>query len=352
MRIALDALGGDSGPEVNVAGAIAAARETGIEVFLIGDADRLEKEVKKQGSQNLPLKICHAPDLIGMGESPAEACKTKPNSSIMVAAKLVANGEADALVSAGNSGATMAASLWHMKRLPGVSRPAIATLIPTLTGLCVLLDVGAMVDCKPKHLFQFAIMGTLYAELIFGIKNPRLGLLSIGEEKTKGNDLTQATHPMLEKSGLNYVGNVEGRDIPKGTVDVVVCDGFVGNIVLKFGEGLAEVLLSLIKKEIKSDPMAMIGGWLAREAFHGIRKKVDYAEYGGAPLLGVNGVSIIAHGGSNAKAIKNAVKLAADFVRKNLNREITESIHQHVSVQDAAQPLTLASHMSFDRRNT
>jgi len=326
-RIALDAMGGDFGLAVNVEGALAAAREYGHEIILVGDQSLLEQELARHDAAKA-LLIQHAPTVVGMHEKPAEACRAKKDSSIMICAQMVAEGKADAFVSAGNSGAAMAAALWHLKRLPGVSRPAIATLMPTLTGTCLVLDVGANVDCKPKHLLQFAIMGSIYAEYLMGISRPRVGLLTIGEEEGKGNELTLGSHELLKTSDLNYIGNTEGRDIPKGTADVYVCDGFVGNVILKFGEGLADALLKLIKSELKKHPLAIFGKWLLKGAFKAIRKKTDPAEYGGAPLLGVNGVAIISHGGSNAKAIKNALGAAGHYVEKGVNRHISEKLQQ------------------------
>ncbi|HOW28847.1 MAG TPA: phosphate acyltransferase PlsX [Elusimicrobiota bacterium] len=328
-RIALDAMGGDLGPSVNIEGAIQAARETGHEIILVGDQSVLERELKKHDIGSLPITIHHAPTVIGMDEKPVEGCRAKQDSTIMIGAQMVSDKKADALVSAGNSGATMTAALWHMRRIPGVSRPAIATTMPTLTSYCLLLDAGANVECKPKHLYQFALMGNIYAETVMNVDKPRVGILTIGEEEGKGNELTVAASELMRTGEFNFIGNVEGRDIPKGTVDVVVCDGFVGNIVLKFAEGLAEALLTLIKRSIKKHPLAVIGGLLMKGAFRDIKKKVDYAEYGGAPLLGVNGVAIISHGGSNAKAIKNAIRLAGDFVTKGTNRKIHEKLNQH-----------------------
>ena len=264
-----------------------------------------------------------------MEDSPAQGCRQKPNSSIMVAARLVAEKQADAVVSAGNSGATMAAALWHMRRLPHVSRPAITTFLPTLTGFCVLADAGANVDCKPKHLLQFAIMGSQVMKLVFGRSAPKVGILSIGEEATKGNELTLAAAELIKKHVPNFIGNVEGRDIPKGMADVVVCDGFVGNVVLKFAEGLAESLMTLIRQEISSRPLAKFGGLFMRGSLRGVKRKIDYAEYGGAPLLGVNGVCIICHGKSNKKAIYNAVRVAGQFVQSDVNHLIQEELAKH-----------------------
>jgi len=328
IRIAFDAMGGDSGPEVNVKGAIDAARETGFQITLTGDQERIKKKLADKNTGGLNIKIQHASQVIEMEEKPTEACRSKKDSSIMIAAKIVSEGNADALVSAGNSGATMAAALMHMKRIPGVHRPAIATLMPTLCGNCVLVDVGANVDCKAKNLYQFAIMGAIYAKNILHLPSPKIGLLSIGEEEGKGNELTSATHEMLKNSGLNYIGNVEGGDIPKGKADVIVCDGFIGNALLKFGEGLASFILAFLKEERKRHPMTILGLPFMRGILYDIKKRVDYSEYGGAPLLGVNGPTIICHGGSNAKAIKNAIRVAGELCKTGADQLIKEELHK------------------------
>ncbi|MFN0116953.1 MAG: phosphate acyltransferase PlsX [Elusimicrobiota bacterium] len=324
VKIALDAMGGDHGISVNVQGAIDACRQwSDLEVSLVGDQDRISDELKRHHiGSSLPIRIHHASEVVNMHESPVDACRSKQDSSIMVCSKMVAEKQADGLVSAGNSGATMTSALLQLGRLEGISRPAIATILPTLDGQCVMLDMGANMDCKSKHLFQFAIMGSVYFEAIFKNSNPRVGLLSIGEEEGKGNELTQETHQLLKNSSLNYIGHIEGRDIPMGKADVIVCDGFVGNVVLKFGEGLSEALLKLIKREIKGHPLTILGGMLVKGAFKHIKKKVDPAEYGGAPLLGVHGVSIVSHGGSSAYAIKNALRVARELVKDNINDHI------------------------------
>ncbi len=322
-------MGGDLGPSINVQGAIEACQAwRDLEVVLVGDQNRLAKELKALNTNSrLPIEIRHASEVVGMHESPVEACRSKPESSIMVSARLLSEGIVDGLVSAGNSGATMAASLFHLRRLEGISRPAIATILPTLNGHCVMLDMGANVDCKPKHLLQFAVMGSVYSSLMFKKSNPTVGLLSIGEEENKGNELTTEAHVLLKNSGLNYIGNVEGRDVPMGKCDVVVCDGFVGNVVLKFGEGLSEALLKLIKREVKGHPLALLAGLLVKGVLRKIKEKVDPAEYGGAPLLGVQGVSIVSHGGSSAHAIKNALRVAADLVKNNINEQIQTQLN-------------------------
>jgi glycerol-3-phosphate acyltransferase PlsX len=338
MRIALDAMGGDSGPSVNVRGALLACREwPDVEIILVGDKGVLTEELRRAGASSVStLSIHHAADIVGMHESPVEACRAKPDASIMVCAKLVAEGKADGMVSAGNSGATMTASLFHLRRLEGISRPAIATILPTLSGHCVMLDMGANVDCKPKHLLQFAVMGAVYHEAIFKKPKPTVGLLSIGEEEGKGNELTIESHSLLKNCGLNYIGNVEGRDIPLGKADVIVCDGFVGNVVLKFGEGLSSALIKLIKDELKGHPIAILGGLLVRGALRGIKKRVDPAEYGGAPLLGVQGISIVSHGGSNDHAIKNALRVATELIRDNIN------LHIKTQLANTSQNIVLA----------
>ena len=330
MRIALDAMGGDNAPEVNLRGALEAAQTWDCEVVLIGPKSRLEADLRHFNTRKLPVTIFDAPDVVGMSEAPVEACRAKPRSSIMVAAELHAQGKVDAMVSAGNSGATMTAALFHLKRLEGVSRPAIATVMPTLIGRCVVLDMGANVDCKPKHLYQFAVMGSIYAQEVLGLPNPRVGLLSIGEEEGKGNELTLGAHELLKASSLNYIGNVEGRDIPFGRIEVTTCDGFVGNVVLKFGEGLAEAVMKLMKDEIKKHPLAILSAALfLRGVFNDLKKKLDYAEYGGAPLLGVNGVAVISHGKSNVKAIKNAIGVAAESVKHDINGKIRHILQEY-----------------------
>lgn len=328
-------MGGDNGSAVNVLGAIQACREwRDIEIILVGDREVLSRQLRAEhGSDKLPITVEHAGDVVGMHESPVDACRSKPDASIMVCARLVSEGKADGMVSAGNSGATMTASLFHLRRLEGISRPAIATILPTIDGQCVMLDMGANVDCKPKHLLQFAVMGAVYHEAMFKRANPRVGLLSIGEEEGKGNELTIESHALLKNSGLNYIGNIEGRDIPEGKADVVVCDGFVGNVVLKFGEGLSSALIKLIKREFKGHLLAMIGGLLAKSALRRIKQKVDPSEYGGAPLLGVKGISIVSHGGSNDFAIKNALRVAAELYRDDINTHIKtklENISQNI----------------------
>lgn len=332
IRIALDAMGGDDAPGSIVEGAVQAARTLGHQIILVGDPGAIKSELHRLGAAHVPLHIEPSEGIVEMHDSPAQACRQKPHSSIMVAAKLVGLNQADAVVSAGNSGATMTAALWHLRRLPGVLRPAITTIMPTSNGFCVITDVGANVDCKPKHLLQFAIMGSEFVKHIHHRTHPRVGLLSIGEEPTKGNELTLAAGELFRKHIRNFIGNVEGRDIPKGTADVVVCDGFVGNVVLKFAEGMGETLVALIKEHVRADPLSRLGGLILRGTLKGVHKRMDYAEYGGAPLLGVNGVCIICHGKSSPKAIFNAIRVAAEFVHQRTNEHIRRELSRlHLS---------------------
>ncbi len=332
MRVAVDAMGGDNAPSVEVEGAVAAAREFGIRVTLVGDCDRLNFELAKHDCSGLDITVKHAGDVVDMHDSASDAVRKKKDSSIRVAFDLVRNGEADAVVSAGNSGATMAVGMFVLKRLNAIDRPAIATIFPTLRGRTLVLDVGANVDCKAMHLVQFAIMGEVYAKYVMGVENPKVGLLSNGEEASKGNDLTRETSSILKNVSFNYIGYVEGRDIFNGLADVVVCDGFVGNVVLKLSEGLAEAIGTMLKDEIKRGFLTKVGGLLARSAFRNFKKKVDYSEYGGAPLLGIDGVAMICHGGSTPKAIKNAVRFAHDYALKGVNQKMAEKLQENYAL--------------------
>jgi glycerol-3-phosphate acyltransferase PlsX len=328
MRIAVDAMGGDNAPVVEVEGAVAAAREFGIPVTLVGDTDKVRQELAKHDCKGLDIVVQHAGEVVGMNDSASDAVRKKKDSSIRVAFELVKLGDAEAVVSAGNSGATMAAGMFVLKRLKGIDRPAIAQIFPTLRGKTLVLDIGGNVDCKALHLVQFAIMGEVYARHVMGLENPRIGLLSNGEEESKGNELTRETHSVLKKIPLLYTGYVEGRDIFNGTVDVVVCDGFVGNVVLKLSEGLAEAVGKMLREEIQKSFLSKLGYLLCRNAFNNFKKKVDYAEYGGAPLLGIDGVGMICHGGSNTKAIKNAIRFAHEYVQKGVNKRMAEKLEE------------------------
>jgi len=322
LHIALDAMGGDRGPDEVVSGAIQAVKETDLNVTLFGDEQQIQAALSKYSRHLDRIHIVHTSQVVDMDEQPFDAVRKKKDSSIMRAFALHKEGKVDAVVSAGNSGATMAAAIKYLGRLEKVSRPGIAGIYPTLKGPVVMMDVGANVDCRPQHLFQFGIMASAFSTVLFGVENPRIGLLSIGEEGGKGNVLVKKSHELFQKSSLNYIGNVEGRDTFIGNVDVIVCDGFVGNVCLKLSEGLAEAVLAMLGGEIAKSFKAKIGYLLAKEAFDSLKKKVDYAEYGGAPLLGLNGVGIICHGRSNARAIKNAIKVAAELVRNHVNERI------------------------------
>ena len=332
MRVAVDAMGGDFAPVVEVEGAVSAAREFGIPVTLVGDTERLRQELAKYDITGLDILLQHASEVVEMHDSASDAVRKKKDSSIRVAFELVKQGAAEAVVSAGNSGATMAAGMFVLKRLPGIERPAIAQIFPTLKGTTLVLDVGGNVDCKPLHLVQFAIMGEVYARYAMGAEKPTIGLLSNGEEESKGNELTRETNALLKDISLDYAGYVEGRDIFNGTVDVIVCDGFVGNVVLKLSEGLAEAVGKMLKDEIKQSFLSKIGYLLSRKAFNNFKKKVDYAEYGGAPLLGIDGVGMICHGGSNVKAIKNAIRFAYEYAQKGINQRMAEKLAENYPI--------------------
>ena len=312
IRIVLDAMGGDFAPSNEVAGAVAAARAYGLEVLLVGRRIQLEAELSRHRTTGLTLEVLEADDVIDMHESPAAAVRGKPDSSLVRALCQLREGRADACVSAGNTGAMMAAAFQVLQRIKGVERPAIAIVIPTQQGRLLLLDIGANVDCKPEWLVQFGQMGAIYMEHVLGIQSPRVGLLSIGEEESKGNTLTKAAHALLKEAPLNFYGNVEGKDIPSGIVDVVVCDGFVGNVALKLIEGLASTIGGMIRAELTANPIRKVLAAPLRPAFQSLRKQMDWAEYGGAPLLGVNGVCIVAHGRSSPYAIQHALRVAAE----------------------------------------
>jgi len=321
-------MAGDHGPEELITGALQAVRQAGISVTLVGDENLLQKHLETLAPDPNTarlINIVHSSQVIEMNEHPVDAIRKKKDASVMVAFDLVKNGNADAAVSAGNSGATLAAAVKKLGRLGGISRPGIASSFPTLKKPVVLMDIGANVDCRAQHLFQFAIMASAFSR-INGVENPRVGLLTIGEETGKGNSLVKDTYPLLEASSLNFIGNVEGRDVFHGNVDVIVCDGFVGNICLKVSEGLADAAMQMLGDEIKKSLFAKIGYLLARPAFKAFKKRVDYAEYGGAPLLGLNGVGIICHGKSSSHAIKNAILEAAKMVKRNINKDILETL--------------------------
>jgi len=325
--IAVDAMGGDHAPRAEVEGAVLAAREFEVRILLVGKEDVLRQEMGKHSHRGLPIEIVHASEAITMNDSPMVAFRKKRDSSVHVAARLVHEGDAAGLVSAGNTGAVMAVSHFMLGRLPGVDRPALAAPFPTSRGnVSVILDVGANVDSKAAHLEQFAVMGEIYYRAIFGTRRPKVALLSIGEEEIKGNELTREAYNRLKKMDLNFVGNVEGRDVFAGSVDVIVCDGFIGNVALKISEGLVEHMIRMLKENLGSTFSAQLGALLSRKAFSGLKKKLDYSEYGGAPLLGVKGIAIVGHGRSNANAIKNAIRVAGELARSKVNEKIEREL--------------------------
>src|SRR5438270_1561866 len=332
--IAVDAMGGDFAPRPVVDGALAAARHFDLGVALVGPRANLDVELGRHDDVDPErIRIVEATDVVAMEDSPAAALRRKPNASIKVAAEIVARGEASALFSAGHTGATVMAAYAAFGMLPGVDRPALAATIPTRRRPAILLDVGASVECRPQHLLQFAIMGSVYARVAFGLENPRVGLLSIGEEATKGNELTREAHRLLRMSPLAFIGNVEARDVYSGNADVIVCDGFTGNVALKISEGLVDVVESLLSDELSSTITRRVGSLLTRRALRRFKRRVDYSEYGGAPLLGVAGVTIVGHGRSSAKAVRNAVAMAYRFaagrVVERIEREIAASMVPH-----------------------
>jgi glycerol-3-phosphate acyltransferase PlsX len=337
-RIVIDAMGGDFSPHNAVIGAVEAINENrNFDLFLVGK----EKEIKQViSSNNLSFEnnnIINAEDIIGMDENPTNSLKTKPNSSISVGARLVKENKADAFVSAGNTGAVMAASTLIIGRIPGVGRPTIGTTMPNTSGITTLFDIGASVDSKPQHLLEYAIMGTIFTEEIYGIENPRVGILSVGEEESKGNEVTLEAARLLKKTNLNFVGNVEGRDILEGSVHVVVCDGFVGNILLKFGEGVLSFLKHKFKSYAEKSYLNKLKIGLLKQTLKEILKDFDYQEYGGVPLLGVNGISIIGHGSSTPKAFKNMVFRAEEMFRKDLVKKIESSLKKYSDIKQAGK---------------
>jgi len=338
MKIVVDTMGGDKDiPDINIEGALYAVKEIeGLNVILVGPQKIVEEKLDSISKKLFlrkylkNLSIVNAEDTVSMEEQPSKALRTKQNSSIAVGIKLIKDNLADGFVSAGNSGVIMAFALTQIGTIKNVSRPAIATMLPTLNSSCIVLDVGANVDCKPSQLVELAYMGSIYSEYILGKKEPKVALLSIGNEETKGNQQVLEAYKMLKQTKLNFIGNIEGKDIPFGVADVVITDGFVGNIILKFGEGVSEMLLSLIKQALKKHPFAMLSLPFVWNAIRDIRKKVDFTEYGGAPLLGLEKVCIISHGRSNAKAIKNAIKVATQMVEKKVNSIISQYMEKVV----------------------
>ena len=327
--IVVDAMGGDHAPQVEVEGAVLAARDYGVAIQLVGPPPLLQRHLQRHNADSLPISIVPASEVITMDESPVKALRRKPEASVRVAALQVRDAKAQGMVSAGNTGAAMAAAKMELGTLPGVDRPALASVFPTKRGTpAVLVDVGANVDCRPQHLQQFAIMGEVYYRVMFGVARPRVGLLSIGEEASKGNEVVRETHRRLKEMPLSFdfVGNVEGRDVYGGDVHVIVCDGFIGNVALKISEGMVEAIMAMLKEAMSSNLTAQVGYVLSRQAYEEFRKRLDYSEYGGAPLLGIKGVCVICHGRSNANAIKNAIRVAAGFSEAGINEKIEKEL--------------------------
>ncbi len=326
MPIAVDAMGGDFAPQSAVEGAFRAATEDGTSILLVGDRARVEAELRKLGDAGSRIEVVHAEEVVGMDEPAITPIRKKRRSSLRLCADLVKDGRAQAMVTAGNTGAAMAAAKMVIGTVSGVDRPALAAVLPSITGRTVVLDVGANVDSKAVHLREFAIMGHFYAQEVMGTPSPRVGLMSIGEEEGKGNDLTREAYGLIKVTGLNFVGNVEGRDVFNGRVDVVVCDGFVGNVLLKSAEALAEMIRRMLREEMANAPGGKLGYVLAKGAFERFRERTDYTEYGGAPLLGINGGCFIAHGRSNAHAVQNAIRRAVEFSNARLDHKIRSKI--------------------------
>ncbi len=325
MKIVVDAMGGDNAPGEIVLGALQAASEFPYEIILVGDQAQITKLLPANYPKN-KISIVHAEENISMDEDPAAAIRRKKNCSINVGVRLVKEKKADAFLSAGNTGACMAGALLGLGRIKGIERPAIVNVWPSKKGKVVILDVGANSDCKPEYLAQFGLMGSIFSEKYLGVQKPRVALLSIGEEDAKGNELTTSSLPLLRAQPINVIGNIEGKNIFDDIADVIVCDGFVGNVVLKFAQGLMTYFMDSFKTEIKKSPLSILGALLMKPVFNSIRKRADYSEYGGAPLLGVDGVCIITHGRAKAKAIKNAVKAAAHFVEADITRTIENAL--------------------------
>ena len=331
--IAVDAMGGDSGPDVVIPGSLEAARQDNLGLVLVGDQEKIEQALSKQKTGDLQLEVLHAPEVVAMNDKPSEALRRKKNSSIQAAFKSVREKTAHGVVSAGNSGATLACGMFTLGRIKGIERPALASILPTeKKEPLVLVDVGANVECKPYHLIQFGLMADVFARDVLHIKNPRIGVLTIGEEEGKGNKLVLETIKLFRSSSMNFIGNVEGRDFFAGKADVVVCDGFVGNVSLKLMEGLAMSLSRILKAEVKKSLLARLGFLLGIRALKRFGRHIDYAEYGGAPLLGLNGIGIVCHGSSNSKAITNAVLMAGEFVRNRANEHLAEGLGQNQEI--------------------
>lgn len=326
MKIVVDAMGGDYAPEVVIEGAVAAVKEYNIEVILVGDALRIGSLLKKIRYDRENISVYPAPEVIGMSESAAASVRKKRKSSIVVGLNLIKEGQAQAFVSAGNTGAVVCAASLSLGLLPGIERPGIAIVAPTLKGISLIIDVGANIDPKPGQLLQYGIMADAYFRYILNRPSPTVGLLNIGEEESKGTEFVKETHTLFEKSRLNFKGNIEGKDLFSGKCDIIVCDGFVGNVALKVSESVAETMHEFLSRHLKSNPLGLLGIFLLKTSLMRFKKDIDYSEYGGAPLLGVSGVVIIGHGRSNAKAIKNAIRVTKEEVERKFNEKILEAI--------------------------
>jgi glycerol-3-phosphate acyltransferase PlsX len=339
MRIALDAMGGDFAPANTVAGAVMALREyPGItRLILTGDEQAVRAELQKLGCEDPRITIVHTTQVVEMSDAAVEAVRKKKDSSVSRAVDLVKNGEADAIVSAGHTGAAVAATTIKLRTLEGIERPGIASYLPTEKNVCVLIDAGANIDAKPLHLLQYAIMGSVLSSEVLGYKNPEIGLMSIGGEDAKGSEFTKEVFKLLKSSSLNFRGNIEGHDLFEHPVEVVLCDGFTGNVVLKTAEATASAVFRWLKRELKKTPFRILGAWIARNAFRAIRRRTNYENYGGSPLLGVNGICIIAHGSSSPLAIKNAVRVATEFIQQQVNPKIVEAVRLY-NLQNATAP--------------
>lgn len=325
--IAVDAMGSDKAPRPEVEGAILAARQHGLEVVLVGRENQIRAELALHSPNGLPIHVVAASEVIGMHEKPVEAVRAKRDSSMRVGLRMVREGTASGFVSAGNTGAAMTSAILTLRTLPGVDRPGLGVVFPTAAGApCLMLDVGANVDCKPIHLEQFAVMGEIYYRTIYNVARPRVGILSVGEEESKGNDLTREAYQLIKQLPIQFVGNVEGRDLYNGNVEVIVCDGFTGNVALKVSEGLVQAMRSMLRDSLQATLTRQLGALLARRAFEDFKKRLDYSEFGGAPLLGVKGVCIVGHGSSSAKAIKNAIRVAAETAQGGINAIIEKEI--------------------------
>lgn len=337
IRIIVDALGGDNAPHATVEGAVTACRDFGADVLLVGPEDIIVKELGRYDIEGLAISVKHASEIVAMSDSPVDAFRKKKDSSISVGMRLLAEQQGEAFVSAGNSGAVVTAALFIVKRMPGIDRPAIGTFLPSLTGQALVVDAGANNVCKAHNITQFALMGSVYYRSIMNCQNPRVGILSNGEEESKGTDVIKQVHASLKKSSLNYIGFVEGKDVFQGNVDVVACDGFTGNIVLKIAEGVAESMGAAIKQELKRGFASKIGYLFSRSAFGRLKKRFDYAEYGGAPLLGVNAPVLIAHGRSNAYAVRNMIRAAQEFSRQQVVEHIVTDSDIHRDFETVAR---------------